>query len=87
MDNSLSDIIRSDEDDIIQEQETTTEYEEIETVDEPDDDEMELEEGKEWPFMHHFRKMAWYAIIVNNQLPSKIQIDAMMVLRIAKIRR
>jgi len=47
MDNSLSDIIRSDEDDIIQEQETTTEYEEIETVDEPDDDEMELEEGKE----------------------------------------
>ena len=40
----MSEIIPSDEDGVIQEQETPIEYEDVPIVDEPDDDEMETEE-------------------------------------------
>jgi hypothetical protein len=43
----MSDIIPSDEDGVIQEQETPNEYEDVSVVDEPDDDEAEEDETEE----------------------------------------
>lgn len=40
----MSEIISSDEDGVIQEQETASEYDDVPIVDEPDSDEMETEE-------------------------------------------
>jgi hypothetical protein len=44
----MSDIIRPDDDEVIEEQETPDEWEEVPIVDEPDDDEGEDQLIKEW---------------------------------------
>ena len=43
----MSEIIPNDEDGVIQEQETPSEYDDVPIVDEPDEDETETEEQEE----------------------------------------
>jgi hypothetical protein len=46
----MSEIIPSDDDGVIQDEETPNEYDEVPIVDEPDEDEGENEEDESWRY-------------------------------------